>query len=377
MKHCINCGNQLENNEIFCTNCGTKQQEQHPPSPEVKQEHQPPQKNKKLSMKTKIIFISIIAFIILLFASYKVIEHINRPSQLVQTFIQNVEDDNYKEIQSSLQDSGTDIKLNEKNVKEFVTYLKDQPDYWNTLKAELNDMAEQYEKDNTEAVTHDESIAPLLSVSTNGKKWLLFNHYAIKPKEIYVKLTSDMDNTTVIIAPDSETKLKKAEKSYTAGPFLPYEQTAKATYKTDFATTKDETTGDPLTDLEGKYLHYDFSVQGNVVYISTDDEDATIFVNGKSTKQTVGDDSVFGPINTDGSMRIHLERNGKDGKKEKSNNVTLHSSNTDEYIELYFDEETDDDYETSASFEEDDEEDEVTDVIESHYKDIENEDFEE
>src|SRR5699024_10363803 len=176
MKHCINCGNQLENNEIFCTNCGTKQQEQHPPSSEVNQEHQPPKKNKKLSMKTKIIFISIIAFIILLFASYKVIEHINRPSQLVQTFIQNVEDDNYKEIQSSLQDSGTDIKLNEKNVKEFVTYLKDQPDYWNTLKAELNDMAEHYEKDNTEAVTNDESIAPLLSVTSNRKKFMLNIH---------------------------------------------------------------------------------------------------------------------------------------------------------------------------------------------------------
>lgn len=378
MKHCINCGNELENSEQFCTNCGTKQEAQHTPSPESKPENHPPEKRKKMSTKTKMIFISLIALIVLLFVGYKIIEYINRPTQLVQTFIEDVEDQNYKAVQAALEDSGTDIKLNEQNVKAFLTYLEEQPDYWNTLKQELNETATQNEKDQMDSADQDD--ASLLTLATNGKKWLLFNHYVIKPKEIYVKLTSDMDNTVVHIGAESETKLKKAEKTYTAGPFLPYEQTAKATYKTDFSTTEDEAIGDPLTDLEGKYLHYDFSVQGNVVYISTDDEDATIFVNGKNTNEKVGDDSVFGPINTDGTMRIHLERKGKNGKKEKSNNVTLQSSDSDEYIELYFDEDVDDsdeEYETSTDFDEDDEEDEVTEVIEAHYKDIENGDFQE
>jgi len=72
MKHCINCGNQLENNEIFCTNCGTKQQEQHPPSPEVKQEHQPPQKNKKLSKSFSFLSLHLLYFYSLVIKSLNI-----------------------------------------------------------------------------------------------------------------------------------------------------------------------------------------------------------------------------------------------------------------------------------------------------------------
>lgn len=383
MKHCIHCGKPIKETEAFCKNCGHKvnntSTEQQIGSNDIKPTQPKVQKAKKpVSKKTKILIGSLITVIILLFAAYKTLEYLNRPSELVDSFNKALNEKEIKTLNTYLKKADTDIKIDEKETKKFIDYLYENPDELSELKRALKSDAKRL--DNKEHLkTNSEQM---LNVKKQGKKWLIFDNYVIQPKAIYLELSADVDNVTVSFEGEPDKKLKETNKQYTIGPFLPYEYTVNAVNKTDYATVEKKETKDPISDLSGKYITFDFEIEGDYVQIYTDYDDATIFINGKDTGVTVEDNDIIQPIEDNGSMRIHLERDSS-GEKLKSNAVTINSSVANGYLEINFDSDNDD-----YGFNDDDDVDEnsddqdnvaykedIKDVINQHYQDIKNRDF--
>ena len=58
------------------------------------------------------------------------------------------------------------------------------------------------------------------------------------------------------------------------------------------------------------------------VSLSSNYDDAIVFINGESTGKTVNDLSKFGPVATDGTVKIHAEIT-QEGHKLKSEEVSL------------------------------------------------------
>ena len=110
--------------------------------------------------------------------------------------------------------------------------------------------------------------------------------------------------------------------------------------------------------------------------ISSNYDEAIVFINGKSTGKTVTELETFGPVSLNGSLTIHAETNVQ-GKTLKSDKITL-TNNTD-YIELWIDdteiiEAAERKAEAAAAAEAAKEEAilEIEDVVSSHYYYISN-----
>ena len=83
-----------------------------------------------------------------------------------------------------------------------------------------------------------------------------------------------------------------------------------------------------------KPLTVKLDVTGNEVSLSSNYDEAIVFINGESTEKAVDDLSTFGPVLTDGTVKIHAEVT-QEGHKLKSEEVAVTEEN--QSIRLYID----------------------------------------
>ncbi|MGG0588190.1 zinc ribbon domain-containing protein, partial [Priestia megaterium] len=83
-------------------------------------------------------------------------------------------------------------------------------------------------------------------------------------------------------------------------------------------------------------MDVEFDWSDHAVYISSDYDDATLFVNGKDTKTEIGDIDYLGPLPMDGSIKIYAKRKFDSGEK-KTEEVSIKKGIED--VALNFDEE--------------------------------------
>lgn len=89
-----------------------------------------------------------------------------------------------------------------------------------------------------------------------------------------------------------------------------------------------------FADSEENVLDVYMELDGASIVVYSNDENAVLFVNGKSTGKKIADIDSFGPVPTDGTIKLHAERT-KDGKKEKTEEFEV---TDDSSIDLIFEE---------------------------------------
>ncbi|MEK1831857.1 hypothetical protein AAAC51_32150 [Priestia megaterium] len=82
----------------------------------------------------------------------------------------------------------------------------------------------------------------------------------------------------------------------------------------------------------GEDVNVEFDWSDHAVYISSDYDDATLFVNGKDTKTEISDIDYLGPLPMDGSVKLYAKRGEK-----KTEEVSIKKGMED--VALNFDEE--------------------------------------
>lgn len=401
MKHCIHCGEKLEKDATFCTNCGnpiekasSPEQNNKPSAKETapvsstgttEERSRSDNQNKSPKSKRNKTITTIIAIIaVIFFGSYFMInKFILSPEAIANQFMDGVEENNVSKVQDLINDARPSLKASQEEVEGFLDYLNDNPKVLSEVSSELQNAVED-PSSYTEA-SGELNDEELVTMQENGKKWLLFNHHAIAVAPMYleIELPEDTDEEVKLFIND-EKEDTKSKDTVNVGPLLPGTHKVTAEIDGEYGKVENEKAVDFSETGTEAFIEFDFQEE-NYVSIYSDNDDATIYVNDEDSKQTVDDvfDKGLGPIPKDGSIELHAEKKFSKGTK-KSDSVTIDQDTQEADLTLGYDdydEEYGDDSDVTFDDEDDDkdseeEEKDIEDIITNHYDSISDGEYE-
>ncbi|OAK33705.1 TcaA 3rd/4th domain-containing protein [Bacillus wiedmannii] len=302
MNVCTKCGTQLEDGVQFCQNCGMKRG-----SPVVK---------KNMSGGAKIGITLLTLFVIAsvglyLYGSsyYKQVAQVDR----MITILQEKDGEKLAEIITADDPS---VTVTRESLTPLFSYIKENPSYVNELKGNLR----IGEKQGNGIERAD------FSLTKDGKYFFLFDRYKLKAKTYYTTLLTNEKGTTLKMNGKEidKTDDKKFEKQY--GPFLPGTQVFQSEYKNDYVKLSREEKVVLMKQGQNN-VTIDLTLQAQYITVQTNAPGATLYVNQKPVTALAGEEITWGPVATDGSATIYLERNGENGRETtKVETVTALSS---------------------------------------------------
>ncbi|USB33054.1 hypothetical protein [Paenibacillus sp. YPG26] len=306
MAFCKECGSTLQENAAFCKECGTRAGElrEDSASAQLQRSTMPasePTPSKPMTKRTKWTLISAAALIIVLIAGYKTGEYLLSKERLVSRLELALQAKDGKKAASLLTSNDKQLVINETSVKSLMAYLAKHPDEQSRLIQELKAQAKQ----------PDEAYSSgAISLEKEGRKLLIYNNYELNVNPVYLKLGTNYKDVSLLV--DSK-EVAKSDKEYyekTVGPYVPGTYKLEARLKTDFVDlVKSEE-----VDLFGSGSEYseNLELQGEDVTISTglgaeSGLKGSLIINGKDVGLDPFEQSSFGPVMTDGSVKLAIE----------------------------------------------------------------------
>ncbi len=331
MGHCAQCGSELKPGKDFCTNCGAAvpqaPAEDHEPNPGSRAAKKRPDFFK--SKQFKIIAIIAAVLLIGLFSGYKVIEAKNDPAKIVNSFETAVKKKDAKSVAKLLNQGQVVMDVGEKDAELLLSYFEDNPDFLtgtiNALKKEAASLK------NGVLLKRSKDSGQILHITKKGKKWLFFDQYGIDFEPVYFVLSVNQPDVNVSVN-GKEQKMNEDEPK-TFGPFLPVAHEIIATYEGKYGSVEVKEKVNPAA-FSGNKIEVPIDLTENNVFLQSNYDDAVVFVNGKSTGKTVKELREFGPVSTDGSVKIHAEIT-EEGHKLKSKEVTI--TEQGQVVDLFID----------------------------------------
>ncbi|WP_242242176.1 YARHG domain-containing protein [Bacillus cereus group sp. BfR-BA-01309] len=290
MNVCTKCGTQFEDDVQFCQNCGKKREK-----PVIK---------KKMSSGTKV-GITLLALLVIAIAGLYVYgsSYYTQAAQVDRmiTIVQERDGEKLAEIVTADDPS---VIVTREGLMPLFSYIKENPSYVN----ELKDYLRQGEKRGDGIERAD------FSLTKDGKYFFLFDRYKLKAKTYYTTLLSNEKGTSLKMNGKEidKTDDKKFEKQY--GPFLPGTQVFQAEYKNDYVKLSREEKVVLMKQGQNN-VTIDLTLQGKYITVQTNAPGATLYVNQKPVTALAGEEITWGPVATDGSTTIYLERNGENGRE--------------------------------------------------------------
>ncbi|MED4785985.1 zinc ribbon domain-containing protein [Bacillus atrophaeus] len=295
MFFCKECGQKNNEGAKFCKECGTpiggSSIQANKETASTAETRQAPRK--PIPKKTIILWSSIAAACVILFAAYKTGAYLNSKDRLVDKFEQAVNNEDKDQIASLLTPVNDKLKLTKNNVKPFLAYLKDHPDKKDELFASLRDETAQKE---------------IVYAEKDGKSLLVFDHYDLKIAPVYFEVTSNYKNTDLYVNKEEAGSVKKADQAQTLGPYIPGEYTVSAKLKNDVV---DLVKKEEIQAVGDNSFRVDLSLEADDVTFSLADDikdgKGELLINGKSIHKDPFKSVTYGPLLTDGSMTAAVE----------------------------------------------------------------------
>jgi uncharacterized membrane protein YvbJ len=137
-----------------------------------------------------------------------------------------------------------------------------------------------------------------------------------------LKVTANFPNTEVFVGKKIKTKVKKEDEAANVGMMLPGYYPIKAEYIGEYDTL--EFDGEFATrDAENNELQVPVEFEADYVGVYSNYEDATLFVDGKSTGKTIQQlDNEIGPISQGGTVTLHAEKKFENVGTLKTDEIT-------------------------------------------------------
>ena len=289
MNVCTKCGTQLEDDVQFCQSCGQKRE-----SLAVK---------KKMSSGTKVGITLLTLFVVVIVGLYLYGSSYYKQAAQVDRMITILQEKDGEKLAEIVTADDPSVVVTRESLMPLFSYVKENPSYVNELKEHLR-IGENKERNRKSR----------LFVNERRKVFLLFDRYKLKAKTYYTTLLSNEKGTALKMNGKEidKTDDKKFEKQY--GPFLPGTQMFQAEYKNDYVKLSREEKVVLMKQGQNN-VTIDLTLQGQYITVQTNVPGATLYVNQKPVTALVGEEITWGPVATDGSTTIYLERNGESGRE--------------------------------------------------------------
>ena len=332
MKFCTKCGKEVKENQTFCTYCGndlknnptektepteetnSKQQsepiketnttEQSDPIEETNSTDEHIKPNIKLTKKMKIVVAVIL--IVAIVGIALVGNFLSDPKKLETRFKNDVISNNTSDLVNILYCSDGRLTVTSSNIVPLLDYFKNNPSYYDEVIQNLNNDALRPKDINILNIVSSNT----LTLTSVGKKFLIFPNYKINIKPSFVNITTTVKDVTFSInnTQIGKSDLDKSTKEF--GPYVPGTYSILASYKGKYVTLNKPYPVDLMVTTDGTAKLSVFEDM-NYLNITSDYPDAEIFVNAKDTNIKVKDALNFGPV--DASAKIYATKviNGK------------------------------------------------------------------
>ncbi|HFJ9318123.1 TPA: zinc ribbon domain-containing protein [Bacillus tropicus] len=300
MKFCGTCKKNVADHLNFCPECGTKVEvivdKTAASYTEVQNEIKPAKSKKNLFL--------IIGFLIIaavLFGAYKFGAYKFSKEKQVNVMIEAFQKKDINAIDEIVKADDPSLKIKTEDIKAYMRYLKENPSYNKELLAYLQKQTID------QKLTKDKASFKDGQIVEEGKEWFLYPKYKFSMKSYYMSVSTTAKNAEIYVNDKKETELSSGKTSKELGPYFPGTYVIKATAKTELTELETEEEIDLADEQSGK-VEVDLSLEGKYVTISSDENDATVFVNGKKRGKLNYGSYNLGPVSTDETVEVHLEK---------------------------------------------------------------------
>lgn len=327
-KHCISCGHKLTDEDVFCPECGMKNDAIKNESTEPQQKRvtkAPQQKEGKPLAKTTKMLLALAAVLIVAFGGmHFYAQSATDTEKIMATVVNGIDNENKAVLDTLKIDKDTAY-----NAELYFQYVLDNFEI-EDLQEKLVNAGDYVKENGGEAVVKSYGDTPVFTVE--GESFLLFyKKPVVKPIAKKMSVETDFEEITVDYGSDKTVTAKSGTTDI--GSFLPGEYTFTIGSKA------------PYIDKFPYIMAIDNSAESNnaiiitreahAITVKTDDNAAIIYVNGKSTEQKVADLPQIGPFEATAEVEIMLKRKNKDGKEEATESVVVELLD-DKEVELNF-----------------------------------------
>ncbi|HDR8027499.1 hypothetical protein ORM92_20495 [Bacillus cereus] len=300
MKFCGTCKKNVADYLNFCPECGSKVEvivdNTAASYTELQSETKPVKSKKNLFL---IIGFAVIAA--LLFGAYKFGAYKFSKEKQVNVMIEAFQKKDINAIDEFVKANDSSLKIKTEDIKAYMRYLKENPSYNKQLLSYLQ------KETVDQKLTKDKSSFKDGEIVEEGKEWFLYPKYKFSMKSYYMSISTTAKNAEIYVNDKKETELSSDKTSKELGPYFPGTYVVKATAKTELTELETEKEVD-LADEQSEKVKVDLSLEGKYVSISSDESDATVFVNGKKRGKLNYGSYKLGPVSTDETVEVHLEK---------------------------------------------------------------------
>ncbi|KMN74975.1 zinc ribbon domain-containing protein [Bacillus cereus] len=300
MKFCGTCKKNVADHLNFCPECGSKVEvivdNTAASYTELQSETKPVKSKKNLFL---IIGFAIIAA--LLFGAYKFGAYKFSKEKQVNVMIEAFQKKDINAIDEFVKANDSSLKIKTEDLKAYMRYLKENPSYNKQLLSYLQ------KETVDQKLTKDKSSFKDGEIVEEGKEWFLYPKYKFSMKSYYMSVSTTAKNAEIYVNDKKEAELSSDKTSKELGPYFPGTYVVKATAKTELTELETEKEVD-LADEQSEKVKIDLSLEGKYVSISSDESDATVFVNGKKRGKLNYGSYKLGPVPTDETVEVHLEK---------------------------------------------------------------------
>ncbi|PEF90792.1 zinc ribbon domain-containing protein [Bacillus cereus] len=300
MNFCGTCKKNVADHLNFCPECGSKVEvivdNTAASYTELQSETKPVKSKKNLFL-----IIGFAAIAALLFGAYKFGAYKFSKEKQVNVMIEAFQKKDINAIDEFVKANDSSLKIKTEDIKAYMRYLKENPSYNKQLLSYLQ------KETVDQKLTKDKSSFKDGEIVEEGKEWFLYPKYKFSMKSYYMSISTTAKNAEIYVNDKKETELSSDKTSKELGPYFPGTYVVKATAKTELTELETEKEVD-LADEQSEKVKVDLSLEGKYVSISSDESDATVFVNGKKRGKLNYGSYKLGPVSTDETVEVHLEK---------------------------------------------------------------------
>ncbi|MCD5324185.1 MULTISPECIES: protein kinase domain-containing protein [Pontibacillus] len=263
---------------------------------------------KKQTKKWSLITASVLLVGAVLFGTYTYTAAKYNKDATIEQFEQAIIEEDKETLKDLLVSEDQRLKIRDQEINVFLDYLEHDPTYMDDLISGLEDLTDQQiSLSNAAKASSKEPRKDLPFTFVKGdKKYVVIDTFKLQVSPKYITVHANLANTKILLNDKEVANTPSENYSQDFGPFMPGLYSVEAEWTSEYATLQDQQTIELFNTSEEKMMA-NFNLSGYFIELNSNYEEAKVFINDEDTRLLVKDSQQFGPVQGNGSQKVHTE----------------------------------------------------------------------